>query len=191
MPMTMYGATGGAGGADGDAPTRAYRSGFYYAPSFANGANAAILQDTLSAIPYYVAYATTFNQIGVIGGVAVGSNARMGIYADSSGVPGPLVLDAGSVSAAAGGLITIAISKLLTPGWYWLACVSQGAAGNLQQGQAFAGVNVSVLGLPVANPISTGAIMGYTRAGVSGALPDPFGAVTDALNAVIVYLRTA
>jgi len=51
---------------------------------------------------------------------------RLGIYNNSNGKPGTLLLDAGTVSAnAANSDFSITISQVMTAGWYWLAANNQ------------------------------------------------------------------
>lgn len=167
--------------------SRPLRSGgtFYYSSPVVAGANTVLTQNNLYAMPFLVPVTTTFTSIGVVTvGVAL-SNARLGIYSDTSGVPNALVLDAGSVATTAGAFATIAINQALQAGWYWLACAVQGAAGNLFSSSA----NSAVDGVPVTAPFSTGPVSGYLQGGISGALPTPWGATkTDSATNPIVFI---
>jgi hypothetical protein len=70
------------------------------------------------------------DQIAV--GVAVTSattNVRLGLYRDLNGAPNGLIVDAGTVSIATGGVKTAAVGPLtLKKGRYWLAVCFQSAA---------------------------------------------------------------
>jgi len=80
--------------------------------------------NTLYAVPFYVPVATTYTTLAVeVTTLSVGKSVRLGIYNDSTGVPGSLVLDAGTISTTTTGAKTITISQLLAAGWYWLAAV--------------------------------------------------------------------
>lgn len=162
---------------------------FYYSSLFIGGGNTAAVRNTLYATPFYVATPTTFVSIGVVTTGTASALVDLGIYADAGGVPGALVLDAGTVSTATSGFKTITISKKLTPGWYWLACAMQGAAGSLFSAMANTG-NVNTM--PCTAPFSTGAISGYAQTGVSGALPSPWGATyNDTLRCPVVFIAPA
>ena len=70
--------------------------------------------------------AATYDRIGVYvqsGGTAT---LRLGLYAasTSTGLPGTLVFDAGTISTASTGLIEATISQTLSAGWYWAAVVN-------------------------------------------------------------------
>jgi len=85
-----------------------------------------ITQDRLYAIPFYVHTGHTFDRIGVR--VTTGVNnghLRIGIYKDSSGLPGSLVSDAGAVTMSGTGAqdAEVTISQYLSIGHYWLAVV--------------------------------------------------------------------
>lgn len=70
--------------------------------------------------------AATYDRIGVYvqsGGTAT---LRLGLYtaSTSTGLPGTLVFDAGTISTASTGLIQATISQTLSAGWYWAAVVN-------------------------------------------------------------------
>jgi len=97
------------------------------------------------------------------------SSIRLGIYADSGGVPGALLIDAGVVSGATVKEASLALTRWLPAGWYWLACISDDAP-------VVTGLNtatVSLLG--VATNIGTDVNNGVYIDVAYGALPDPFG----------------
>jgi hypothetical protein len=58
---------------------------------------------------------------------SAGSVVRLGIYSDTGGSPGALILDAGTVVGTGTGPIAATISQALMPGLYWLVAVGQGA----------------------------------------------------------------
>lgn len=139
----------------------------------------------MSAIPFYVPTNTTYVKVGMICTAVALSSVRMGIYADSSGLPGALITDFGSVATTVSGLVTIAITQALTPGWYWLACAAQGANGNHQ---AF---NAGQVGgfVGTTSPTAIPGPAGYLSAtSVPAGLPNPFGTPSVLAPATVVWL---
>lgn len=152
-------------------------TGRLYDTSISMGATTtvAMVAHTLYASPVYVPNTVTASGIGVeVTSGSAGTNARLGIYRDSTstpGTPGALLLDAGTISGTSATYASIVISQSLTPGWYWLAIVSN--------------VAITVRALTTANSMHA---LGFssgtdttTHTGVSvargyAALPDPFTA---------------
>lgn len=99
-----------------------------------------------------------------------GGNVRMGIYADSSGLPGALVIDGGAQAVGAG-LNEMTITLTALDGVYWLACI-------------FSGTPTMILGTPTGHGIgapngsfTTAQAAAYvTRA--YGALPASAGSIS-------------
>ena len=114
-----------SGGAAGGGPT--FASGWYAGWS---GAPATIgsTEDRAHYVPIPVPRSLTIDRIGIeVTSSATGSpTVRLGVYADGNGVPGALILDAGTVDASTPGFKEIAISQALTAGLVWLACAQQG-----------------------------------------------------------------
>jgi hypothetical protein len=83
----------------------------------------------LRVTPIVIRETMTIDRIGVevttVG--SAGSVTRLGVWRDNNGVPGLLLLDAGTVDSTTTGLREITISQLLTPGIYWLGACSQGS----------------------------------------------------------------
>lgn len=116
--------TAAANGSGGLATHPGYRSGTYYTrPISAVGANVAMTANRLTATPILIGAPVTIDAVQIfVGTLIAGSSAELGIYANTSGVPGTLIQDFGTVSTAAtGAAIITGISRALTPGWYWLA----------------------------------------------------------------------
>ncbi len=86
------------------------------------------MADRLYYVPIFVPEQTIYDRIGVemTDNGGVGSVFRMGIYKWSAGVPGALVLDAGTVDAASNGQKLITISQELPRGYYYIAYISDG-----------------------------------------------------------------
>lgn len=78
--------------------------------------------------PFVVERAVTFDGVGVYNNVSGGSGTlfRFAIYRDTDGVPGALLLDAGTTSAHSTGQRSVVIDFDAAPGKLWLAAVSDG-----------------------------------------------------------------
>jgi len=136
----------------------------------------------------------TFDRIGVyVHTISATHNMRLGIYEmNSSGQPGALVLDAGTVSVATTGLKEVTISQALTADkGYYLAWVTDGTpslASQLGDG----GGEYSFFG---SSDVTASAPESYTIAHTYGALPDPYGTPTGTTNAGTnpagIFLRIA
>ena len=84
-----------------------------------------ITANRLYYFPFFVPQATTFTRIGINVTTGAAGNARLGIYANSNGIPsGAPTLDAGTVDVSTTGEKEIVISQALAAGWHWLAVVS-------------------------------------------------------------------
>lgn len=143
---------------------------FYSSPLNTTTDTQALSINTLYAIPFFVPETKTYTSINIeVTTLGVLANGRLGIYRDSDGAPGALVLDAGTISATTTGAKTIAISQSLTAGWYWLAYVID--------------VAHTVRSLPAASVLAwlgftsgTDTVFhpGWSVAFTYAALPDPF-----------------
>lgn len=83
-------------------------------------------------VPVVVDRSLTVDRIGLeLTSTATGSPVvRLGIYSDSSGVPGTLLLDAGTIDGTSATYQEITISQALTAGRWWLVCAQQGGTSN-------------------------------------------------------------
>ncbi len=150
---------------------------YYTTPAVQTWGTLALSGNRLYAIPFYVPVATTFTKmsISVTSFVAL-SSIELGVYANSSGVPGALEYDAGTVSSASNGLKEITgLAMALSAGWHWLAMASSS--------------NPTVQGFSNTSWL-TGMLMGYSSPGTfvsgvfgawtfsAGALPNPFPTVS-------------
>lgn len=173
----------------------AFRSGTYWWLSkfyggFGTALSNNLTANTMEAYLFPVFEDTTFDRIGVtIGASVASSTVRLGIYAaGSDGLPGALVLDAGTVDSSTTGNKEITISQALAAGWYYLAMLSASAVG----------INRVTSGGPDLLGSSSNAFViamqvGGSRAVTAGwsALPDPFGALTVNTQWRPVHLRAA
>lgn len=116
---------------------------------------------------------------------------RLGIYEDDgTGRPGVLLLDAGTVDASTTGAKEIAIATLALPDpLYWAVLVSQVASATFRA--------MRHNGLMPVDQDSLGNLMGgetqngFTKSGVTGALPTPFAATSQTSAGYLVGWRAA
>lgn len=157
------------------APT-SYATGEYYNPPRSSNALAAVgqTQNRMYFTPWWFPPSTSIDRIFVSIATAQASNTfRLGIYQDNgAGKPGSLIVDAGTVSAAASAGVEATVSVTLS-GLVWFVAVEQGGAGGAQ-----------IYGAPIvcdhSNTASGNMSQWYsTSTSISGALPDPAGAVTE------------
>ena len=132
--------------------------------------------DTISMaanVAMYTAFpverAVTVDRIGLnISAGVSGSTVRLGIYGDTGGLPGTLLVDAGTINSASTGYMEISISTALTVGRVWLCAVMQGGASP---------VTAVAVRFPFAGPAPTSGYSGTSGGGLalttgpSGALP--------------------
>ena len=112
----------------------AYKVGRYYKPQWAV-TNAGITVTTTATrlyyAPIYIREKITFAGAAAFNSGA-GDNAetlRLGVYTDSSGVPGTLVTDFGEITlSGAAAVRDLTAAAALTVGWYWLCAHHNTAA---------------------------------------------------------------
>lgn len=157
---------------------RKFRTGDYYNPdAYGNDTTVTLDLDLLRAVPFSVGEQQTFDRIGLeVTGAVASTTIRLGIYAsNANGLPGALVLSAGSVDASTTGAKEITISQALDPGLYWVACVPQGGQPTVR---ATDGRTPYIPYVAIAN--QNYAAMG--QGSVSGALPDPYSSSAGSTN---------
>lgn len=158
----------------------AHQSGQYYRSiGIISTDNGSLNGNILYATPYPIPATRTYDRLSI--STAGGSgNGRFGIYADSGGVPGALVLDAGA--SALGGLINLTISQSLTgPEKYWLAAVFSANTGNILR------ISANIL---IPNNSSGTMFSAVQRTFTYAALPDPFGTIAGYdLSGPLISLR--
>lgn len=129
----------------------------------------------LVATPFVVTAPITLAAIGIEVTTAVAATTvRLGIYADNNGMPGAVILDAGTVSAAATGWQETATSQTLAPGVYWLAAVGQGGTPAVR-----AQVPSHQIGSATVLNVSQSLLNGQQQFSITGALPNPWGAAAN------------
>lgn len=172
---------------------RGYVAGAYYTAPGAATSTRLFSNNDERLIPFRVRSAQAFDRIAVEVSTAGGSGSlfRLGIknHNTSTGRPGTVVVDAGTVAGDSLGLKEATISQTLQPGWYWLSAVAQAASGSPTL-RGFSG------GLDPLDTASSGTSAGLSNnllvTGVSGALGDS-SAATFALSstAPVIMLRAA
>ena len=109
-----------------------YRVGAWYTlPFIGINNNSGVVVNSTRFLPFYVNKTTTFDRIGIRSGTGFSGTAtvRLGIYNTTSGQPGTVKLDAGTVSVTSSDTAyNITISQSLDAGWYWLAANTTSAA---------------------------------------------------------------
>lgn len=146
------------------------------------------------ACPFVVGSTETFDRIGinVTTAGATGSVIRLGIrQVDNDGLPGDLVLDAGTVDATSTGFKEITISQALDPGGYWLVAVGQGSPATNPQVTAGAPVGVWQIGHPGGSTAATTLFAAPSKTGTTGALSSGGSWTGINGNAPVVLLRAA
>lgn len=162
----------------GDSPNPT--SGSYFGPSShgpgrGTTANITPVLNTHYATPFYVPNAMTIDRIGVNVATAVAATlARLGIYTmGADGLPGTLLLDAGTVDTATTGFKELTVSQALSKAWYFT--VLAGNNGTV----AFSAVNASrsPLGI-VSNAATQDSVGAVTIVRADITLPTSFGTPT-------------
>lgn len=129
-----------------------------------------VTASVLYASPICVPIPTALSGIGIEVTTFATGNVRVGIYRDSAGAPGALVVDSGAISTGtSNGFKSAVISNTLAPGWYWLAGVFSATPG------VRAIVNTSAAHLlGFSSGTDTTIHAGISVAFTYAALPDPF-----------------
>lgn len=147
----------------GSSPSPGYRQGAYYtSPVIAHSS-------TASAPSANFVYAQPLNlpgavidRIAIEVTVGVAGLARLGLYTNNNGVPGSLIVDAGTVDTTNVATIEATIALTTLPEWVWAVAVFNAAP------------TVRV-GTPAASHIVGGASFGANNRGITAALT--FGAL--------------
>lgn len=141
-----------------------------------SGSNATFSINVLRAYPILIPRTRTADRMAllVLAGNAAGREARMGLYRNVANprdlYPGALLDESAVLDCSTTGVKSTTISRILTPGLYWLAFVVNNASisfGAYNTAQAAAR-----LGLP--STLDANAGTGWTHAHTYGALPDPY-----------------
>lgn len=182
--------TSGGGGDIADAGTRTlyrnvnrrgsvgaqYKAGLYYTAPVSNNP-VSRPNGYMTTHPFKVENQHTFTGIAaeVMTAGQAGALLRLGVYAsDAFGVPGALVLDAGTVAGDSTGVKSLTgLVIALSPGIYHLAACVQ-AAGTTQPQVRGSGAGSMIPYSPVATAAGLGTANGFANGGAGqGALPNP------------------
>lgn len=209
-PQGPAGATGPQGpqGETGPAGSMAlarlpFRGSRYYAPTgkpnLQTGSNAG----TLYFQPFLVPIATTFDAIAirVVSFTTAGgnTNARLGIFNQSGGLPSTVAYDAGLVNIAASisnTTLPIVGSFTLQPGWYFTAFGQTSTASVAYSANSTSDFSLSGQMLPLSTSDNITATNSYYVTGVQSTLLTTFPAIngstllSSTANVPVVFLRT-
>lgn len=149
--------------------------GQYYSLPNASATAAAILANTLYAMPLWIPVKSTWDTIALKITAGSAGAARLGIYLDNGlSVPSTLLVDFGTVVTTNVATVTIgSLARQLERDHYWLALISD-ATPTVTKGTT--PLSSAHLGAPVAD-IGT-QNRGYTANLAYGALPATFPAAT-------------
>jgi hypothetical protein len=190
----VQGATGATGAAGQNGLSLTYQSGFYYRTLISQIASVTPTHQTTYYTPIFINGSNNYDRITLrtASGFSGTATVRLGIYADTSGLPSTLVLDAGTVSAtSANATFQITIDQTLTTGFYWLAFCQQSTA---PAGPAYVGNtaspsngNLSLFTTGTGSP-SGNLISGYSESSITGAFATA-GTLTAVTSIVYTWLR--
>jgi hypothetical protein len=123
---------------------------------------------------------------------STGSVVRLGIRADNgSGLPGTLLVEAGTIDSTATGVaeITLGTPLAVTPGLYWLCAAYQGAPTTQPTLRALTGTRTPVGAGSLSSALGTATMNGYIQTGVTGALPGTFTVANQTGLAPVLAIR--
>lgn len=131
----LHASSHGVSGADpimGILPAPTYKTTYYYGVPIGARSTALLGNGNCDAHPVVIHRTITIDRIGIetTASATAGGTLRLGIWNDSNGIPGTVLLDAGTVDAtvAAAWLEITGLSQQLLAGVYWLGYAAQGAA---------------------------------------------------------------
>jgi hypothetical protein len=165
-----------------------YQSGMYYPVNgrMSTGTSSTLGVGTLRVTPWYVPAAMSITRLGaeVTSAGDAGSKFRLGIYTASAttGLPSTLLLDAGTINGDSATVQEITVAQALTAGLYWVGGVVQSVTTTQPTMRASGVVDNTPFALPFGSsiPAANQLVLGFSLAGVTGALPATFGAVSGA-----------
>jgi hypothetical protein len=142
-------------------------------------------QGELLAVPVFFSRAGIVTSLAtsIWTGGSAGAIIRLGLYdtAPASSAPGSLLADSGAIVATGSGFVSAAISVAVAAGaLYHAVFVAQGAPGTSPTFLSLA-QQAPVLGLTVTSAQAAATFQyGYSKTGITGALPGTWGALTQA-----------
>lgn len=110
---------------------------------------------------------------------SAGSVYRVGVYGDSGGVPGTLLLDTGAIDTTqAAGFYSVTVNQVLDPGLYWVGAAPQGGAATVATIRSISAINYTLPYGPSAQSGSSGSLAGFSLGSQTGALSNWSGLTT-------------
>jgi len=170
-------------------------SGLYYkTPTTTLTTTATTTVNTTHYTPIEFSQSVTLDRIAISTGSSFSGTAsvRLGIFANSSGKPGNLILDAGTVApTAASTSYAITISQALSAGIYWVAMNTITAATtNAYYGTALGTTTFNpLIGGAVASIPGSAGIAGFTQTYTATSSFANAGSVTAAGVVMLAYVR--
>lgn len=126
----ITGAVNGSAGTPIDRNSPGLVTGRLYLPALAGTlTSATLLANILYAFPIYIPQNATLASLRFqVNGAGTATLAEVGMYSNTSGVPGSLLLDCGSIAVTGTGVKTFSSLTLpLTPNWYWIVLALNGS----------------------------------------------------------------
>ena len=128
------------------------------------------------AVPFFLPSRVTISQVSLeVTSSAASSTLRVGFrtHNRSTGAPGSLLLDAGTVAGTATGVLAITgLTYIVGPGWFWYTVTAQGGAPTLRAVTDASWMPGAVrLSGSTFSAFPTGTVYGKTQTGVTAGLP--------------------
>lgn len=174
-----------------------FRPGYYHAgsPTSTSTSTMTLIVNRLYMVPFHVPVKRSFDRIGVVVTSAGGAGAvlRLGVYANSLGYPGSLVVADSTVLTNTTGAKEMTISHTFDPGLHWIGVVAQVSACSMT---GYTSVHSTPWGAfsqsAGTNPPNATAANFPYRDSTGGALPSPFSGASGGLSQVpLVGMRAA
>lgn len=199
--MSVFGSVFGAGSANANAaPHLPYEAGVWYGePPVGGSGPAAIVADTLIAIPWEVKGLGRFDQVSINITTGAAGLAGIAIYGQDDALIGATAMTINTTSIAAPEVALAAAVTLFQPGIYWLALLSNAAptltcyttnATTMQNIAAILG-SPAPGGLYTSSAGSRYARRSVARAFASGFPPSLSAATRSSSTAPIIAIRAA
>lgn len=143
------------------------KSGLYYPTGLVQN-TVALTNNLLYAVPHEFKKATSISELAMENTTSAGGAVvRLGIYADSGGYPGALLVQSLPLDASANGVKTFTTAQTLPAGLYWFALVVQGGSLTVRSSTT-PSVPIGTGSIPTATPVA------YTEGSVAGVLTNPW-----------------
>jgi hypothetical protein len=156
-----------------------YATGRWYMTQTGMSTATALVNNRCYATPFVIPRLATLSGTAVevtTAWATTAGNVRVGIYSDSSRMPGTLLSDFGQIAATVG-VKVYSNTYSFTQGWYWLVMAMQGGAGTAGQIRTVQGQHEFISDSAATPNMNGNMNCFYSDTGFSGALPSSFGAV--------------